>query len=85
MVDHFSLVCKACYTMVCGNYILLRHQSHSLVLLQAKIVKAALLFRGGCELRCWRAVQSEPTIIAAVTQEAAKVIFFSFEEGKSMA
>lgn len=29
--------------------------------------------------------QPEPTIIAAVTQEAAKVIFFSFEEGKSMA
>lgn len=41
-------------------------------------MKAALLFRGGCELRCWRAVQSEPTIIAAVTQEAAKVIFFFF-------
>lgn len=29
--------------------------------------------------------QPEPTIIAAVTQEAAMVIFFSFEEGKSMA
>lgn len=42
VADHFmAVVRRARYTMLCGNYILLKHQSHSLVSLQGQIAKAA--------------------------------------------
>ena len=73
-----------------GNYIWLRHfslftvqpshgiQFHTLVLLQGRMAKAALLLRGGNYISDELLCQLQPSIIEAVTQQAFMFCFLFF-------